>query len=218
MDEIWETIIIDGEVTNYEASPSGLIRNKTTFKILKPYYINSGYLMVTICLDSKRHPRYLVHRLIAMTFIPNPYNYPEVNHKDEDKTNNSVENLEWCTSEYNQNYGTAIERARNNRTYAYGEAHFAFGKSPSEETRKKMSENHANVNGELNPNAMEVICFNNYTIYSTLKELSEEFGCSYSSCRKVCKGITNRVKSSKYNCWVYLMRYDEFLDICNLYL
>lgn len=217
MNEIWKSIIIDGEVTNYEASPSGLIRNKKTLKILKPYYINSGYLMVTICLDSKRHPRYLVHRLIAMTFIPNPYDYPEVNHKDEDKTNNSIENLEWCTSKYNQNYGTAIERARNNRTYAYGEEHFAFGKSPSEETRKKMSDNHANVNGALNPNAKEVICFNNYKVYATLKELSDEFDCSYSSCRKVCKGITNKVKSNRYNCWIYLMSYDDFLKICNLY-
>lgn len=216
MDEIWEPIIIEGEFTNYEASPSGYIRNRKTCRILKPYYINSGYLMVTICLDSKRHVPYLVHRLIAMTFIPNPCNYPEVNHKDEDKINNCVENLEWCTSKYNQNYGTAIQRAKCNRIYASGKDHFAFGKSPSEETKKKMSENHADVNGALNPNAREVICFNNYKVYPTLKELSDEFECSYSSCRKVCKGITNRVKSNKYNCWVYLMYYDEFLESCNL--
>lgn len=217
MEEIWKTIIINGEVTNYEASSLGFIRNRTTQKILKPYYINSGYLMVTICLDSKRHVRYLVHRLIAMTFISNPYNYPEVNHRDEDKTNNCVENLEWCTSKYNQNYGTAIQRARSNRVYATGKDHPAFGKTVSEATRKKMSENHANVSGSLNPNAKEVICFNNYTVYGTLKELSDEFDCSYSSCRKVCDGITKRVKSNRYNCWVYLMDYDEFMDICDLY-
>ena len=217
MDEMWETIIIDGEVTNYEASPSGFIRNKTTHKILKGCPNNSGYLMVTICLDGKRHLCYLVHRLIALTFIPNSENYPEVNHKDECKLNNCVDNLEWCTSKYNQNYGTAIQRARSNRVYAYGKDHPAFGKTPSDETRKKMSENHADVRGDLNPNAKEVICFNNYKVYTTLKELSEEFGCSYSSCRKVCKGITNRVKSNVYGYWVYLMFYDDFLSICELY-
>lgn len=217
MNEIWKTIIIDNEITNYEASTNGFIRNKTTKHILKGCLNNSGYLMVTICLDGKRHPYYLVHRLIALTFIPNPYNYPEVNHKDEIKTNNSVENLEWCTSKYNQNYGTAIQRAREHRVYEYGENNPLFGKTPSEETRRKMSENHADFNGELNPNAKEVICFNNYKVYGSLKELSDEFDCCYASCRKVCQNITKKVKSKKYNCWVYLMNYEDFLYICDLY-
>lgn len=55
--------------------------------------------------------RYSVHRLVAETFIENPNNLPEVNHKDENKLNNSVENLEWCDRVYNINYGTAHERA-----------------------------------------------------------------------------------------------------------
>lgn len=54
-----------------------------------------------------------VHRLVAETFIPNPNNLPEVNHKDENKQNPSVENLEWCTSKYNSNYGTRKERIGN---------------------------------------------------------------------------------------------------------
>ena len=68
-----------------------------------------GYLTVTLHINGKT-VRIFVHRLVAMAFIPNPENLPCVNHKDEVKTNNNVDNLEWCTREYNNNYGTRNER------------------------------------------------------------------------------------------------------------
>lgn len=78
-------------------------------KILKPGTTKDGYLKVCLCKNNKVKT-YLVHRIIAETFLPNPDNLPCVNHKDEDKTNNSVDNLEWCTASYNLNYGTRNER------------------------------------------------------------------------------------------------------------
>ena len=84
-------------------------------RILKLGNHNKGYLSVGLCKNNKEKT-YLVHRIIAETFIPNPDNLPFVNHKDEDKTNNSVDNLEWCDAKYNTNYGTAIERISKSLT------------------------------------------------------------------------------------------------------
>lgn len=84
-----------------------LKRGKEYFK--KQWIDKDGYYRVTLYRNgvSKNIP---VHRLVAKAFIPNPDNLPEVNHKDENKLNDKLENLEWCTQKYNANYGTANER------------------------------------------------------------------------------------------------------------
>ena len=69
----------------------------------------SGYLRVKLCKNGKCK-RHLIHRLVAAAFIPNPYNLQEVNHIYECKDNNNSNNLEWCTREYNNNYGTRNKR------------------------------------------------------------------------------------------------------------
>ena len=70
---------------------------------------STGYKFVVLCNNGvKKH--FLVHRLVAESFIPNPNNYSQVNHKDENKANNSVENLEWCDCLYNVNYGNGINK------------------------------------------------------------------------------------------------------------
>ena len=88
---------------------------KGGFKKLKPLNDSYGYFMVNLC-KCRKHKLFKIHRLVAQAFILNPLNLPCVNHKDEDKTNNTVENLEWCTYEYNLNYGTRNERSAKTRS------------------------------------------------------------------------------------------------------
>lgn len=78
---------------------------KCKSQIIKPTLTGHGYYKVSLQKNRKRYQK-KVHRLVAEAFIPNPNNYSQVNHKDEDKTDNCVDNLEWCTNKYNHNYGT----------------------------------------------------------------------------------------------------------------
>ena len=110
------------DVENYEGiyQVSNLGRVKSLKydkeKILSQYESKSGYLYVGLCKDNKMK-NFRVHRLVANAFIPNPNNYQCVNHKDENKTNNCVDNLEWCDAKYNINYGTCINRRVANTNY-----------------------------------------------------------------------------------------------------
>ena len=92
----------------YQVSNSGEVRNSKG-RILKPEYSNNGYACVHLRKDGK-NKKYRVHRLVAQVFIANPDDLPEVNHKDENKANNHVSNLEWCDHIYNSHYGTAYDR------------------------------------------------------------------------------------------------------------
>lgn len=102
MKEIWKDICEYEE--KYQVSNLGNVRNKKTKLNLKQQKNEKGYLKVNLCKNSKIK-KYRVHRLVAKAFIPNPNGYMEINHKDENKTNNCVGNLEWCSHIYNSNYG-----------------------------------------------------------------------------------------------------------------
>ena len=110
----------------YQVSNKGnvksLVNNKGVAreKILNPI-IGNGYKRVRL-FKNKTSKLYSVHRLVANAFLPNPHNLPCVNHKDECRTNDDVDNLEWCSYKYNSNYGTSIERSRKKimkKTYQY---------------------------------------------------------------------------------------------------
>lgn len=80
-------------------------------KILKQNFHTGGYLKVTFSKNGKITNKF-VHRLVGEAFIPNPNNLPQINHKDEDKSNNGISNLEWCDNQYNNVYGTKIKRQK----------------------------------------------------------------------------------------------------------
>lgn len=81
---------------NYSVNDYGEIRNDRTGRMLKPHLTYNGYLRVTLDGAKLR-----VHRIVAEAFISNDKNFPQINHKDGDKTNNQVDNLEWCTAKQN---------------------------------------------------------------------------------------------------------------------
>lgn len=113
--EVWEPI--KNYEGLYEVSSLGRVRAishlswngkgyfMTKEKVLKPRMKKWGYLSVALSKDNKAK-EFKVHRLVANAFIPNPHQLPQVNHKDERKTNNCATNLEWCTAKYNSNYGS----------------------------------------------------------------------------------------------------------------
>ena len=98
MDEIWKEM--SGYEDMYEISNFSNIRNKKTKRPIKQFKNKHGYVTVRIYKDGIGLTK-TVHRLVAKTFIPNPENLPEINHKDENKANNIASNLEWCTRKYN---------------------------------------------------------------------------------------------------------------------
>lgn len=144
--QIWKDI--EGYEGKYQVSNTGRVRslnyNRTgKIKVRKQGKDKLGYKSVFLCKDGK-NKGYLVHRLVAQAFIPNPNNYPVVNHKDENPSNNTVWNLEWCTQEYNCNYGNCRKKMSEAHK---GENNHFYGKHFSEEHRRKISEalKHTNI-------------------------------------------------------------------------
>ena len=144
MKEEWKDI--KGYEGLYQVSNLGRVKslgnNKSKKeKILDPKPNMYGYKEVRLSKEGKRKP-YKVHRLVAIYFIPNPNNYKEVNHKDEDKTNNHVSNLEWCDRKYNINYGTRNKKASDSMKGKNKGISRNKGKHLTEEHKKKISESH----------------------------------------------------------------------------
>lgn len=129
---------IEGYEGLYQVSNEGRVKSlnfhrQKIERIIKPSTNKKGYKRVLLQNNGKKK-NYLVHRLVAKTFISNPNDYPIINHKDENPSNNFVDNLEWCNSQYNNTY--------NNRHLkcAHKIAKSHLGSKASDEARKHVSE------------------------------------------------------------------------------
>jgi hypothetical protein len=123
--ERWE--FIEGTDHMYMISTEGRVLSLAQFNVhlLKPSLNGKGYYFVRIPINGKVRIKQ-VHRLVAEAFIPNPNNYPCVNHKDEISVNNSVDNLEWCTYEYNAVYSSYKLRKPTKKGTNTGEHHISI--------------------------------------------------------------------------------------------
>lgn len=107
--EIWKPILNYENL--YNISNLGNVFSIRSQRTIKPTKNSKGYLIVGLCKERKRK-NWLVHRLVAESFIDNPKNLPEINYKDENPLNNVMSNLEWCTHKYNMNYNNLDKRAK----------------------------------------------------------------------------------------------------------
>lgn len=113
MEEMWKDVA--GYEGKYQVSNLGNVRSlhwhgSDLVMNLKPCSSRQGYLHIKLLDENHKSKDWKVHRLVALAFIPNPANLPEIHHHDEDKKNNRVDNLSWVTKKQNCNLGTRNER------------------------------------------------------------------------------------------------------------
>ena len=172
---VWKSI--EGFEGLYKISNFGEVKNKKGETLKHGIKRTSGtcYKTVRLWKDGKYYNKY-IHRLIAEAFIPNPEQLPFINHKDEDGTNNFIENLEWCTSAYNSNYGTARKRQAKKL------------KGRKSEKRKPVLQ--YSVLGEF------------IAYFPSITLAAKELECSTSEISQVCNGKRKTAKGFlwKYDC------------------
>lgn len=190
--ELW--VNIKGYEGLYQISNYGQVksvpRRGTDGRIIKPSFSGSGYLQTHLCSNGVCKS-YLVHRLVALHFIDNPNNYPEVNHKDENKTNNYFENLEFCTRKYNENYGTKKLRSVANHNY-------------KESALKSAAHHNYKIVAEKQAKAVLQFDLNNNFIkrWNSLHDIYRELNYSIGNISRVCNNKLNKV-------YGYIWKFEE---------
>lgn len=192
--EVWRDI--KGYENIYQVSNLGNVKslsyNKTgKEQLLKQFKDKYGYLQVHLC-KNKIHKKYLVHRLVALAFLPNPNNFPCINHKDENPSNNKVDNIEWCTYSYNINYGTRNKRMIETRRI----------NNPDNECYKRIIQTRR-INNSLGEKPIIQLTKDGVEIarYSGINEAERQTGISNSNIWSCCNG---KQKSAGGFIWRYI--------------
>ena len=207
--EVWK--IIDhpsiGYYPNYMVSNKGRVKSLNYLgspgeeRILKPRN-NKSYFYVALCRKGEKQKNFSVHRLVAFSFLENPENLPCVTHKDENPSNNCVENLEWCTQQYNRCYGTSIQRMKETRKTSIA---FKEGIEKRKETLKNSTawkEAIERINSKKRKKIYQYTTNGLVKIYSSATEVERLTAFDSSSISRCCKGK----QKTSYN---YIWSYEE---------
>ena len=219
--EIWKDIVIEknGVVYDYtglyQVSNFGRVRSldrvdsrghRMKGKIMQYKPRKNGYVYVGLRKNGEKQQQFLVHRLVATAFIPNPYNLPVVNHRDENPSNDVWTNLEWCDAKYNVNYGTCQERKSEKMK----------GRIFTEEHKQKLKDSRADRTGERNPMygrtgeknpmAKKVICLETKQVFNCIREAED--WCGKKGIGSCCLGKQKTVGGCH---WQYLDDYKRQL-------
>lgn len=216
-EEVWRPIKdYEGlyEISNLGRVKSLNYNHTKKEKILKNVENGKGYLMVCLTKNGK-HKLFLVHRLVAEAFIPNPENKPCVDHINTIKNDNRVENLRWVTCEENSNNPLTKKKCIENNI---GENNPFYGKHHTEETKKKISEAQKGEKsymygkaGKNNPNSKPVVQINPNTneivnTYPGVREAERQTGFDQSAISRCCRGEQKIHKGYK---WMFLEDYEK---------
>ena len=172
MNRIWKDIV--GYEGLYQVSDVGNVRslkynNTSKTKYMKIYTEKTGYQRVCLSKDGKKTNK-RIHRLVAEAFLDNPNCYEVVNHKNGDKTNNKVSNLEWCSRSHNQQHAYDNNLIKKK----FGSDHWNYGKT-----------------GDLNATSKKVLCVTTGEIFGSAHDASRKYNLNFSNICSCCRGSRN---------------------------
>lgn len=197
--EVWKDV--KGYEGLYQVSNKGNVKSldrlivykdgrKRKFKGVKLTSNTGKHGYPYVILSKNEHNKtFKVHRLVARAFIPNPDNLPQVNHKDENRANNNVENLEWCTTKYNINYGHCLENGVKHRDYKKSRAKIDWVSAQRKRVQKLYK-----------PVIQCTLDGKEIKRFRSAKDVHDEVGFDASTIAKCCKG---KQKTSHGYKWKY---------------
>ena len=183
---MWKNI--KGYEELYQVSNYGRVKSlRKNGKIINGYIDGKGYMQVALSKNGKKK-WFRIHRLVAQAFIPNHDNLPIINHKDENKLNNRVDNLEWCTTKYNNCYGTRIKRV----------SEAMKGRKFTEEHKAKLKDNHSDFRRDKNPNHRKVRCITTGEIFDCIIDAANKYNVFAANITKCCRGKSKHTGRDLY--------------------